>query len=128
MKYLWAMAGFLNCAGQNLSGRAQTSEAVARTLEAVARPQAGQMVERRSEIVLHCNMSDAEVTLDRVPQGLCDDFDGDPRGLKLPPGGHLVQVEKRGFVTWNTWLQAEKTRVVMHVNLTQQTGVAISNE
>jgi hypothetical protein len=104
------------------------SGAVTRTLEAVAKPQAGQMLERRSEIVLHCNPSDAEVTLDRVPQGLCDDFDGDPRGLKLPPGGHLVQVEKRGFSIWNTWLQAEKTRVVMDVNLTPQTGVASKNE
>ena len=73
--------------------------------------------DKRSELVLHCSQSDAEVWLDGVPQGTCEDFDGDPRGLGLGKGTRRVQVKKRGFEAWESWLEADGTRVVMNVAL-----------
>jgi hypothetical protein len=77
----------------------------------------GKPVPRRSEMILHCNESDAEVKLDGVPQGICDDYDGTPRGLLLSKGGHMISVQKSGFTSWNTFIEADTTRVVMNVIL-----------
>ncbi len=71
----------------------------------------------RSELVLHCTPTDAEVHLDGVPQGVCSDFAGTPRGLALGRGGRRVEVKKPGFVAWQRWLDADDTRVVMQVTL-----------
>lgn len=69
------------------------------------------------ELVLRCTPDDAEVALDGVAQGLCSDFDGDPRGLRVGPRSRRVEVKKRGFETWESWLAADQTRVVMTVTL-----------
>jgi hypothetical protein len=77
---------------------------------------------QRSELVLHCAQADAEVWLDGVPQGLCEDFDGEPKGLGLGKGPRRVQVKKRGFEPWESWLEADGTRVVMNVALIPMGG------
>lgn len=77
---------------------------------------------RRAELVLLCSEQDAEVWLDGVPQGTCDDFDGDPAGLGLGKGPRRVQVKKRGFQAWESWLEADGTRVVMNVALIPNGG------
>lgn len=83
---------------------------------------APQKSSRRSELVLRCTPPDAEVSLDGVPQGTCDDFDGEPRGLGLGKGSRRVEVKKRGFSPWESWMQADGTRVVMDVTLIPNGG------
>jgi hypothetical protein len=80
---------------------------------------------RRAEVAFHCSHADAEIVLDGVPQGTCDDYDGAPRALGLGPGrggSHRVAVRKPGFSTWESWLQADGTRLEVDVTLTQVTG------
>ena len=77
----------------------------------------GSAVTLRSELVLRCTPNDAEVQLDGVPQGTCADFSGAPRGLALGSGARRIEVVKPGFETWQRWLDADHTRVVMNVTL-----------
>lgn len=77
---------------------------------------------QRSELVLRCNEADAEVWLDGVPQGTCADFDGEPKGLTLGKGPKRVQVKKRGYSPWDSWMEADGTRVVMNVALIPNGG------
>jgi hypothetical protein len=75
----------------------------------------------RSELVLKCQPQDAEVSVDGVPQGTCQDYDGQPNSLKLGRSSR-VTVKKAGFLPWQGWLQADGTRVVMDVKLTSNGG------
>lgn len=68
-------------------------------------------------LVLRCTPADAEVWLDGVPQGTCEDFDGAPKGLALGKGARRVEVKKRGFEAWETYMDGGGTRVVMVVDL-----------
>ena len=72
---------------------------------------------RRNELVLRCVPSDAEVRLDGVPQGTCDDFAGAPHGLALGSGARRIEVVKPGFEPWQRWMDADRTRVIMNVTL-----------
>ncbi len=74
------------------------------------------------ELVLHCAPGDAEVALDGVTQGLCSDFNGEPHALKVGEKARRVEVKKSGFVTWETWVAADQTRVVMTVTLLPSGG------
>jgi hypothetical protein len=76
----------------------------------------------KSELVLTCDPADAEVELDGVPQGTCEDFDGEPRGLSLKKGARRVQVKKPGFLPWDTVVETDGTRVVMNVTLISSGG------
>lgn len=71
----------------------------------------------KSELVLTCDPPDAEVSLDGVPQGTCEDFRGEPKGLFLGTGVRRVQVKKRGFLPWDTIVETDGTRVMMTVTL-----------
>jgi hypothetical protein len=71
----------------------------------------------RSELVLHCTPPDAEVGLDSVPQGACDDYAGSPKGLQLKAGPHRVEVKKPGYAPWESFMEADGTRMVMDVTL-----------
>lgn len=71
----------------------------------------------RGEVVLHCVPAEAEVSLDGVPQGLCSDFDGSPRGLKVGSGGRRLQVKHPGYAAWESWLDASDTQVTLSVTL-----------
>jgi hypothetical protein len=66
-----------------------------------------------SELVLHCVPEDAEVALDGVPQGTCEDYRGEPHGLSLARGAHHIAVTKRGYFPWDMVLETDGTRVVM---------------
>lgn len=79
-------------------------------------------VTTRSELVLRCTPDDAEVALDGVPQGTCADFDGEPRTLGLGAGARHVRVKKRGYLPWESLMQADNTRVVMTVSLIPSEG------
>ncbi|MER2562614.1 MAG: hypothetical protein ABTQ32_17950 [Myxococcaceae bacterium] len=74
------------------------------------------------ELVLHCAPADAEVALDGVSQGLCTDFNGEPRALRVGTRARRVEVKKSGFHTWESWLAADETRVVMTVTLLPNGG------
>lgn len=69
------------------------------------------------ELVLKCSPDDAHVSLDGVSQGLCSDFAGTPHGLKVGTSARRVEVKKPGFEPWESWLAADKTRVVITVTL-----------
>lgn len=74
------------------------------------------------ELVLRCSPTDAEVALDGVSQGLCSDFTGAPQALKVGERPRRIEVKKSGFQTWETWLSADQTRVVMNVTLLPNGG------
>lgn len=79
-------------------------------------------VTTKSELVLSCTPPDADVELDGVPQGTCEDFKGEPRGLALAKGAHRVHVKKVGYQPWDTVVETDGTRVMMNVTLIS-TGV-----
>ncbi|MGV3620907.1 MAG: hypothetical protein ACO1OB_08820 [Archangium sp.] len=79
-------------------------------------------VTTKSELVLRCEPPDAEVSLEGVPQGTCEDFGGEPRGLSMPKGPRRVQVKKRGYLPWESILETDGTRVVMNVTLISTGG------
>ena len=74
-------------------------------------------VTTKSELVLSCIPSDADVELDGVPQGTSEDFRGEPRGLSMGKGVRRVQVKKQGYLPWDTVVETDGTRVVMNVTL-----------
>lgn len=76
----------------------------------------------KSELVLACSPADAEVELDGVPQGTCEDFRGEPRGLGLGKGMRRVQVKKQGYLPWNTVIETDGTRVMLTVALISTGG------
>ena len=74
-------------------------------------------VTTKSELVLSCSPPDADVELDGVPQGTCEDFRGEPRGLALGKGVRRVQVKKQGYAPWDTVVETDGTRVMLNVTL-----------
>ena len=79
-------------------------------------------VTTKSELILACTPSDADVDLDGVPQGTCEDFKGEPRGLALKKGVRRVQVKKAGYLPWDTVVETDGTRVSLNVTLISTGG------
>lgn len=79
---------------------------------------------RKSELVLRCQPPDAEVVLDGVSQGTCEDFKGEPRGLSLGNGSRRVEVRRGGYQGWESWMVADGTRMTMDVTLIPNGGSA----
>ena len=79
-------------------------------------------VTTKSELVLSCSPPDADVELDGVPQGTCEDFRGEPRGLALGKGVRRVQVKKQGYAPWDTVVETDGTRVMLNVTLISTGG------
>jgi hypothetical protein len=75
---------------------------------------------RQGQLELRCDPSDAEVVVDGVPQGVCDDFTGSPRWLVVGNGLHHVVIHKPGFWPYETWYQASGARAVLRVKLRSQ--------
>ena len=69
------------------------------------------------DVVLRCEPPDAEVSLDGVTQGLCSDFRGEPRGLKVGEGLHQIEVKKEGHWPYTTYIDPHKARAVLEVRL-----------
>lgn len=68
----------------------------------------------RGEVRLRCSQADAQVLLDGVPAGRCDDFAG---GLKLEEGSHALEVRKAGFAPWSVQVEAGGTRTSLQAEL-----------
>lgn len=79
-------------------------------------------VTTKSELVLACSPPDADVELDGVPQGTCEDFKGEPRGLAMGKGVRRVQVKKQGYLPWDSVVETDGTRVMMNVTLISTGG------
>lgn len=106
---VWALA---------LSACAQTPNAL--DLSAHKLPPA--RITTKSELVLRCQPADAEVSLNGVPQGTCEDFSGEPKGLSMPKGPRLIRVKKSGYLPWESILDTDGTRVVMNITLISTGG------
>ena len=96
-----------------ITGCAQTSNVLTAAQAKMTRAR----VTTKSELVLACTSSDADVVLDGVPQGTCEDFRGEPRGLALGKGVRRVQVKKTGYLPWGTVVETDGTRVMLNVTL-----------
>lgn len=68
-------------------------------------------------VVLRCEPPDAEVSLDGVPQGLCSDFQGAPRGLRVGEGLHQIEVKKEGYWPYTTYIEPHAARAILNVRL-----------
>jgi hypothetical protein len=69
------------------------------------------------DVVLRCEPPDAEVHLDGVIQGLCSDFRGAPRGLRVGEGLHQIEVKKQGYWPYTTYIEPHGTRAVLEARL-----------
>jgi hypothetical protein len=69
------------------------------------------------DVVLRCEPPDAEVSLDGVTQGLCSDFRGAPRGLRVGEGLHQIEVKKEGHWPYTTYIDPHRARAVLNVLL-----------
>jgi hypothetical protein len=69
------------------------------------------------DVVLRCEPPDAEVYLDGVIQGLCSDFRGTPRGLRVGQGLHQIDVKKQGFWPYTTYIEPRGARAALEVRL-----------
>jgi hypothetical protein len=69
------------------------------------------------DVVLRCEPPDAEVVLDGVTQGLCSDFRGAPRGLRVGEGMHQIEVKKEGYWPYTTYIEPHRARAVLDVRL-----------
>lgn len=68
------------------------------------------------ELRLECSHPAAEVLLDGVLQGHCEDFLG--RGLPLSEGPHVVEVRLPGFLPFEVMLEPGRARMSLRVDLT----------
>jgi hypothetical protein len=109
MRGAWLAAALAvsGCAGR---GREPESVAKARALMAGAEKPTG-------DLVLRCEPADAEVYLDGVLQGLCSDFAGSPRGLRVGVGLHHIEVKKQGFWPYTTYYEPSGARARLTIQL-----------
>jgi len=69
------------------------------------------------DVVLRCEPPDAEVYLDGVIQGLCSDFRGAPRGLRVAEGLHQIEVKQQGYWPYTTYIEPHGARAALEVRL-----------
>lgn len=93
------------------SGR-QQPESVTRAGELLSGAQA-----TSGNLALLCKPEDAEVYLDGVLQGLCSDFTGSPRSLRVGEGLHQIEVKKQGFWPYTTYYEANGARAKLTIQL-----------
>jgi hypothetical protein len=105
----WATVALvaLGCAGRQ---EEPATMAQARELLLKARAPSG-------DVVLRCDPADAEVSLDGVTQGLCSDFRGEPRGLRVGEGLHQIEVKKEGHWPYTSYIDPHGARTVLEVRL-----------
>lgn len=76
----------------------------------------GQARSVQGELRMSCDHRDAEVYIDGVLHGSCQDLEG-TAGLRLPSGPHLVEVRKTGFLPYRAQVLAGDVRTSLEVNL-----------
>ncbi len=72
--------------------------------------------QRTGDVRVHCEPPDAEVSLDGVPQGRCDDF-GSARGLTVGQGMHRVEVKKQGHLPYQTYVDPSGAKASLSIQL-----------
>lgn len=92
------------CAGER-------NDAVAKAGAVMSQPWA-----LKGDLVLACEPKDAEVVVDGVPWGACQDF-GRERGMTLGGGVHRLAVKKEGFETYETYCEPSGTQERLTVTL-----------
>jgi hypothetical protein len=94
------------------SGR-QQPESVTRAGELMASAKS-----TSGDLALRCEPADAEVYLDGVQQGLCSDFTGSPKSLRVVGEGlHHIEVKKQGFWPYTTYYEANGARARLTIQL-----------
>ncbi|MFP2903791.1 PEGA domain-containing protein [Pyxidicoccus sp. 3LFB2] len=68
-------------------------------------------------LALRCEPEDAEVYLDGVLQGLCSDFTGSPKSLRVGAGLHHIEVKKHGFWPYTTYYEPSGARARLTIQL-----------
>jgi hypothetical protein len=68
-------------------------------------------------LALRCEPEDADVYLDGVLQGLCSDFSGSPRSLRVGAGLHHIEVKKQGFWPYTTYYEPSGARARLTIQL-----------
>jgi hypothetical protein len=115
MRVRWA-AGLLLCGPVGLAGCAAKQGPPASVLR--ARELVSAAESKRGELILRCEPADAEVFLDGVEQGTCNDFAGVSRSLRMADTAfHQVEVKKRGFFAYTTYFQPSGARMTLNVKL-----------
>ncbi len=66
-------------------------------------------------LLLHCVPSEAEVVLDGVLQGTCDDFA--QRLLEMADGAHRVEVRRKGFLSYEAQVAPGRAQTMLQVTL-----------
>ncbi|WP_044185131.1 PEGA domain-containing protein [Hyalangium minutum] len=94
------------------AGRQEESPAMAQARELLRKAESPS-----GDVVLRCEPEDAEVILDGVTRGLCSDFRGAPRGLRVGEGLHQIEVKKEGHWPYTTYIDPHGTRAVLNVLL-----------
>lgn len=99
------------------AGRQQEPASVARARELMRTTGAPS-----GDLVLRCEPADAEVSLDGVPQGMCSDFAGSPRALRVGDGLHHIEVTKQGFWPYTTYYEPSGARATLNIKLRSTGG------
>jgi len=73
--------------------------------------------ETGSQLVLHCQPTDAEVVIDSVPYARCKDVEDRP--IKLARGLRHVEVRKADHQQYETWLDTDGTQAALNVSLSK---------
>ncbi|MFN0061246.1 MAG: hypothetical protein ACKVPX_01835 [Myxococcaceae bacterium] len=68
-------------------------------------------------LALQCEPSDAEVSVDGVLQGRCDDFGGRPRVLGMGVGDHTLEFRKPGYRPERLVSSHDGARATLHIRL-----------
>ncbi|WP_224362993.1 PEGA domain-containing protein [Hyalangium versicolor] len=105
--WVTVVCGVLGCAG-----RSDEPATMAQARELLRKAEAPS-----GDVVLRCEPPDGEVSLDGVTQGLCSDFKGSPRGLRVGEGLHQIEVKKEGYWPYTTYIEPHGTRAVLNVRL-----------
>nr|WP_164002323.1 PEGA domain-containing protein [Pyxidicoccus caerfyrddinensis] len=113
MRGAWLAAAVVacGCAGP------KEPESMARARELMARAETPS-----GNLALRCEPVDAEVYLDGVLQGMCSDFTGSPRSLRVGAGLHHIEVKKQGFWPYTTYYEPSGARARLTIQL--RTAVA----
>ncbi len=87
--------------------------------EVLSRLEREQVADRmaKGDVRLGCPVKDAEVYVDGVLQGVCDDFDGEPAFLTVGAGAHRIEVRKLGLRSWHADVVTGDAVVVLNVEL-----------
>ncbi|SES91798.1 PEGA domain-containing protein [Stigmatella erecta] len=79
---------------------------------------------QKGNVILKCDLPEAEVVLDGVTQGICSDFQGSPRGLQVGQGLHHIEVRRDGYWPYTTYLEPQGARTTLNVRLQPKAGPA----